>query len=74
MLVQLNFLVNNLVHCGTPADKTYNKKVFVLTSHQTGSTPETFALASMAIKNITRVGSHTEGIFSDILEKKLPSG
>lgn len=27
----------------------------------------------MAVKNITRIGSNTEGIFSDILEKKLPN-
>jgi carboxyl-terminal processing protease len=28
----------------------------------------------MAVKNITRIGSNTEGIFSDVLEKKLPNG
>ncbi|KFC19565.1 S41 family peptidase [Chryseobacterium sp. FH1] len=57
-----------------PAEKTYNKPVFLLTSHQTASAPEILALGSMAVKNITRVGSNTEGIFSDILEKKLPNG
>lgn len=57
-----------------PADKTYNKPVFLLTSHQTASAPEALALGSMALKNITRIGSETEGIFSDILEKKLPNG
>jgi carboxyl-terminal processing protease len=57
-----------------PADTTYNKPVFLLTSHQTASAPEVLALGSMAVKNITRIGSNTEGIFSDILEKKLPNG
>lgn len=57
-----------------PAEKTYNKPVFLLTSHQTASAPEILALGSMAVKNITRVGFNTEGIFSDILEKKLPNG
>lgn len=57
-----------------PAEKTYYKPVFLLTSHQTASAPEILALGSMAVKNITRVGSNTEGIFSDILEKKLPNG
>lgn len=57
-----------------PAEKTYNKPVFLLTSHQTASAPEVLALGSKAVKNITRIGSNTEGIFSDILEKKLPNG
>lgn len=62
-----NFSVN-------PADKTYNKPVFLLTSHQTASAAEIFTLGSMEVKSITRVGSNTKGIFSDILEKKLPNG
>jgi len=57
-----------------PAEKTYDKPVFLLTSHQTASAPEILALGTMAVKNITRIGSNTEGIFSDILEKKLPNG
>lgn len=57
-----------------PADKIYTKPVFFLTSHQTASAPEALALGSMAVTTITRVGSNTEGIFSDILEKKLPNG
>ena len=57
----------------SPADKTYDKPFFILTSHQTASAPEALALGSMAVKNSTRIGSNTEGIFSDILEKKLPN-
>jgi len=62
-----NFSIN-------PTDKTYNKPVFLLTSHQTASAAEIFTLGSMEVKSITRVGSNTKGIFSDILEKKLPNG
>jgi carboxyl-terminal processing protease len=57
-----------------PASTTYTKPVFLLTSHQTASAPEIAALGSLAVSNITRIGSNTEGIFSDILEKKLPNG
>ncbi|MGQ7856740.1 S41 family peptidase [Pedobacter sp. WC2501] len=57
-----------------PADTTYHKPVFLLTSHQTASAPEVLAIGSMAVKNTTRIGSNTEGIFSDILEKKIPNG
>ncbi|SDG75502.1 Tricorn protease C1 domain-containing protein [Pedobacter terrae] len=57
-----------------PVDTTYSKPVFLLISHQTASAPEVLALGSVAVKNITRIGSDTEGIFSDILEKKMPNG
>lgn len=57
-----------------PSEHIYNKPVFLLTSYQTASAPEILALGSMEVKSITRVGSNTEGIFSDILEKKLPNG
>ena len=57
-----------------PTNKTYNKPVFILTSHQTSSAPESFTMASMPFKNITRIGSKTMGITSDVLEKKLPNG
>ena len=50
-------------------------KVYLLTSHQTASAAEIFVLGSMnAISNIIRIGSNTEGVFSDILGKKLPNG
>lgn len=58
----------------TPAEKTYTKPVFFLTSHQTSSAPESLTMASMPFKNITIIGSRTMGITSDILEKKLPNG
>ena len=35
----------------TPAEKTYTKPVFFLTSHQTSSAPESLVIASMAFKN-----------------------
>lgn len=58
----------------TPTEKTYNKPVFFLTSHQTSSAPESLAMASMPFDNITIIGSRTMGITSDVLEKKLPNG
>ncbi|MAU14920.1 MAG: hypothetical protein CMH46_05200 [Muricauda sp.] len=57
-----------------PSNNTYQKPVFLLTSHQTSSAPEILVLSSMSIKNIQRIGSNTKGIFSDVLEKKLPNG
>lgn len=58
----------------TPTEKTYNKPVFFLTSHQTSSAPESLLIASMPVKNIKIIGSRTMGITSDVLEKKLPNG
>ena len=57
-----------------PSVKTYLKPVFILTSHQTSSAPESLVMASMPFDNITIVGSRTMGITSDVLEKKLPNG
>jgi C-terminal processing protease CtpA/Prc len=31
-------------------------------------------LSSLLIENITKVGSNTEGVFSDVLDKLLPNG
>jgi len=58
----------------TPIEKTYNKPVFFLTSHQTSSAPESLTMGSMPFKNIKIIGSRTMGITSDVLEKKLPNG
>jgi len=45
-----------------------------LTSHQTASASETFVLASLNLTNAQKIGSNTEGVFSDVLSKKLPNG
>ncbi|WP_299211815.1 S41 family peptidase [uncultured Aquimarina sp.] len=53
---------------------SYSGKIVVLTSTQTGSSAETFVLASRQLNNFTQVGSNTMGIFSDVLQKRLPNG
>ncbi|RZJ85129.1 MAG: hypothetical protein EOO20_20405, partial [Chryseobacterium sp.] len=57
-----------------PADKTYTRPLYILTSHQTSSAPESLVMASMPFEHIKRIGSRTMGITSDVLEKKLPNG
>lgn len=54
--------------------RDYDGQVVVLTSPQTGSSAETFVLASQQLPNFTLVGSNTMGIFSDVLQKRLPNG
>ncbi len=55
-------------------DTAYTKPVYVLTSPQSGSGAETFALGTMSIPHIKRIGSATEGAMSTTLDKKLPNG
>ena len=31
-------------------------------------------LSSLTLDNVNRIGSHTEGVFSDVLDKALPNG
>lgn len=57
-----------------PSDKTSSKPLYILTSRQTSSAPESLVMASMPFDNIKRIGSRTMGITSDVLEKKLPNG
>lgn len=52
----------------------YTKPVYVLTSPQTGSAAEAFSIATLATKNIKRIGSPTLGAMSTALEKTLPNG
>jgi C-terminal processing protease CtpA/Prc len=57
-----------------PNELNYKGKLYLLTSPQTASASETFVLASQNIENVTRIGSNTEGILSDVLSKRLPNG
>jgi len=52
----------------------YTNPVYILTSFQTASAAETFVLASKNLPRVQRIGSHTEGVFSDVLTKRLPNG
>lgn len=57
---------------GSP--KAFTKPVYVLTSPQTGSAAEAFAIATMAMPHVKRIGSATSGAMSTALEKSLPNG
>lgn len=56
------------------SNSAYTKPVFLLISQQTASAAEILALSSLSLTHFTRIGSHTEGIFSDELTKRLPNG
>ena len=53
---------------------SYSRPVYVLTSAQTGSAAEAFTIATMAMKDVKRIGSSTSGAMSTALEKSLPNG
>ncbi|WP_340202542.1 S41 family peptidase [Ascidiimonas sp. W6] len=57
-----------------PSNKTFNGKLFILTSHETASAAEVLVLGSKEIPQSKIIGATTEGVFSDILRKKLPNG
>lgn len=57
-----------------PRNEPYLKPVYVLTSGETASAAEIMTLCTMVLPQVTRVGSPTEGVFSDILGKSLPNG
>lgn len=73
-ITESGFTIPNVIRI-EPAKNFYEGKVFILTSHFTASAAEIFMMSSMqAIPNAVRIGSNTEGVFSDILEKTLPNG
>ncbi|MDH6253461.1 carboxyl-terminal processing protease [Chryseobacterium sp. H1D6B] len=57
-----------------PAQKEFDKPVYLLLGPSTASAAEIFALGALDYPNITRIGSRTSGIFSEILWKELPNG
>jgi carboxyl-terminal processing protease len=57
-----------------PAKNPYTKPVYLLTSQQSASATDMMALSSMELKQLKRIGSHTNGAISDALEKTLPNG
>ena len=57
-----------------PAKPSFKGNVYLLTSHQSGSAAEIMSISTNVFPNITRIGSNTNGIFSDVLGKKLPNG
>lgn len=79
-LVAKEFLVHEGSHSPVwdvtldASEPAYTRPVYVLTSQQTGSAAEAFALASLAIPHIKRIGMPTMGALSTALEKTLPNG
>ena len=59
----------------SPAKQVFNGDLYILTSPLSASATEIFTLSSLkATPHAIRIGSNTEGIFSDILDKQLPNG
>lgn len=57
-----------------PSKELFDGDVYILTSFMTASAAEIFVLGGKVLPNTKIMGSSTEGIFSDILKKKLPNG
>ncbi|MBL4670657.1 MAG: cellulose binding domain-containing protein [Arenicella sp.] len=57
-----------------PANETYVKPIYLLTSELTGSAAEIFTLAMLNLPYVTQIGENTHGVFSDSLTKQLPNG
>ena len=55
-------------------EKHFTGDVYLLTSQQTGSAAEIFALGSMTLPSVRRIGMPTMGALSTALEKELPNG
>jgi carboxyl-terminal processing protease len=54
--------------------RPYIKPVFVLTSRQSASATDLFAMATLPMENVKRIGSRTNGAISTALERRLPNG
>jgi len=52
----------------------FKKNVFILTSSITASAAEIAVLATLSNNRFLKLGSNTEGAFSDGLDKRLPIG
>jgi carboxyl-terminal processing protease len=62
------------IHFEPHGKRQFTGPVYYLQSGNTVSAAEIFSLAMMALPNVTRVGTPTYGVLSDILPKKLPNG
>lgn len=57
-----------------PRTPNYLENVYILTSGMTASAAELAVLATLPNDRFIRIGSNTEGSFSDGLDKRLPNG
>ena len=64
--------VNKVIQTGSAS--AYSKAVYLLISSESASATEIMTLSSLSLPNIKRIGSNTEGVFSDVLDKSLPNG
>lgn len=58
----------------TASKNPYNKPVYLLIGPESASATEIMALSALSLPNITQIGSRTEGVFSDVLDRSLPNG
>lgn len=56
------------------SENSYAKPVYLLIGPESASATEIMALSSLSLPNVMRIGSNTEGVFSDVLDKMLPNG
>lgn len=54
--------------------RQFTGPIYYLQSGSSASAAEIFSLAMMSLPHVTRVGTPTYGVLSDVLEKKLPNG
>jgi len=64
--------INEIIQAGST--NHYSKPVYLLIGPESASATEIMALSSLSIPSVTRVGSNTEGVFSDVLDRMLPNG
>lgn len=64
---------NNVIKLASN-ENPYTNPVYLLIGDGSASATEIMTLSSLQLDNVTRIGSHTNGVFSDILEKTLPNG
>jgi C-terminal processing protease CtpA/Prc len=55
-------------------ENAFTKPVYLLIATESASATEIMTLSSLSMPHVTRVGSRTEGVFSDILDRVLPNG
>jgi len=63
---------NKVIQAGSK--NHYSKPVYLLIGPESASATEIMALSSLSLPTVTRVGSKTEGVFSDVLDRMLPNG
>jgi len=67
-------ILQTIVLYSLPQKNPYKNPVYLLIGPESASATEIMALSSLSMPNITRIGSRTEGVFSDVLDKELPNG